>query len=79
MEEILLRIGSRESYDAIKSFADKLADVELVESSAKENFPFSKEVSDQRIALALHQFSEGNTISLAESKTRTAQIIDQKH
>jgi hypothetical protein len=77
MEEILLKIGSKESYEAIKLFADKLDDVEILEKTSDNNFPFSKEESDRRIEMSLQQFSEGRTISLDESKKKTAEIFSK--
>ena len=76
MEEILLRIGSKESYEAIKSFTRELEDVEVVEE-VHDIFPFSKEESDRRIEMSHRQFLEGKTISLAESKKRTAAILEK--
>ena len=76
MEEILLRVGSKESYDAIRSFTRQLKDVEMVEEDAKIGFPFSKAESDKRLSVSEKQFLEGKTVSLAESMGRTSHILE---
>lgn len=76
MGEILLRIGSEKSYEAIKSFTKELGDVEVLEEIT-DIFPFSKEDGDKRIALSQQQFLEGKTISIFESRKRTAAILEK--